>query len=114
MLSIIALLSGAVCPPALADVARSEAILADRTICWWSGWDSEQYLRDHTYVYSYHVSNWYTHQVVIRGVWALERDGTVTLTMEDGVKLTRKYDVNGNRVVELTGTLSGGAEGYFC
>ena len=100
--------------PASAEIVRTEAALSGRTICWWSGWDSEQFRPDHTYVYSYHVHVWNTHQFVIRGAWAIERDGTVTLTLEGAGVILRRYDVNGDHVVELTGSLYGGVDGYFC
>ena len=73
-----------------------------------------QFRPDHTYVYSYHVHVWNTHQFVIRGAWAIERDGTVTLTLEGAGVILRRYDVNGDHVVELTGSLYGGVDGYFC
>jgi hypothetical protein len=115
-LAIAALAAAATGPPDLAvgEIVRSETTLANRTICWWSGQDSEQYLGDHTYVYSYHVHVWTPYQYVVRGRWSIGRDGVVTLTMEGGAVQTRKYDIRGDHVVELTGTLDGGAEGYFC
>ena len=113
-IAVVAMLTGLWARPAIAEIARSDAAIAGRTICWWSGWDSEQYGRDHSYVYSYHVHLYDAHQYVIRGAWSLGPDGTITLTMEGGGVLARKYDVNGDHVVELTGTLNGGQEGYFC
>lgn len=112
--AVVALSCGAPTAPARAEIIRSDAALADKNFCWWSGWDSEQYGRDHSYVYSYHVHIWDTHQIVVHGTWTIGRDGTITLTMEAGGTLIRKYDVDGDRVIELTGTLSGGADGHPC
>ncbi len=112
----IAALAMAGCPlrPALAEIIRTDAALAGRTVGWDSGGDSEQFGREHNYSYSYHVQVWTTNQYVAHGRWSVSADGTVTLNMEGGAIVIRKYDVRGDRVVELTGSLNGGENGYFC
>jgi hypothetical protein len=114
VIAATAMAAGASASPAGAEIIKSEAALAGKNFCWWSGWDSEQYGRDHTYVYSYHVQIWFPQQYVVRGTWSIGRDGTVTLKMEAGGTLVRRYDIDGDHVTELTGTLSGGSDGHDC
>ena len=108
--------SSAFAAPARAEIINTDAALAGRTFCWSLGWDSEQYGRDHSYVYSYHMTYWNQGQLVLHGSWTISRDGTVTLKIDGGGTLTRRYDINGEHVFELNGTLvhSGGAEGHLC
>ena len=106
--------AGAPATPARAEIITTDAGLAGKNFCWWSGWDSEQYGRDHSYIYSYHISPNTDVQRVIHGAWTIARDGTVTLKIDGGGTLTRRYDVNGEHVYELTGTLGGGGDGHVC
>jgi hypothetical protein len=104
--------SSALAWPARADIIVSDAALAGKNFCWFTGWDSEQYGRDHSYVYSYHAN--FDVQFVIRGVWTIARDGAVTLKIDGGGTLVRRYEINGEHVKELTGSLGGGSDGHVC
>jgi hypothetical protein len=106
--------SSAIVPPARAELIRSDAALAGKNFCWSSGSAFEQYGRDHSYVYSAPVSIEYAVQSVVHGTWSIGRDGVVTLKIEGGWTLYRRYDVNGDHVAELSGSLGGGAEGHVC
>ena len=98
-----------------AEVVRNDASLLGRRICWFSGLDSEQYNRDHSYVYTFHTRLWdQMRQYVVRGTWALFPDGSIVLTMDGGGSSVRRYEVSGDRVSEVTGSLDGGHDGYFC
>jgi len=112
--AIFAWLRASLPRPAIAEIIHSDGRLSGRKMCWWSQFDSEQYHRDHTYVYTYHVHIWIISQYVVRGVWSVAPDGVVTVKLDGGGAMVRKYEVNGDRLVELTGTLDGGREGYFC
>jgi hypothetical protein len=113
--ALLILLFSAPLSASRAEVMRSDASLSGRRICWFSGLDSEQYNRDHSYVYSYHTRLWdQMRQYVVRGAWSFAPDGSVVLTMDGGGSWIRKYEVNGDRVSELTGSLDGGHDGYFC
>lgn len=100
--------------PASAKILRPESAIVDKTICWWSGSDSEQYHRDHSYIYAYHYHDWPAIQWVVRGIWSMGSDGAITLKLEGGTVMVRQYDVMGDRIDELTGSLNGGRDGYFC
>jgi hypothetical protein len=105
--------AAAAATPALAEIITTDAGLAGKNFCWASGLDSEQYGRDHSYIYSYHMwSN--SIQYVIHGAWTVGRDGVVTLKIEGGATLVRRYEIDGERVNELTGSLAGGADGHVC
>ena len=115
--SMIAALASFVtlCPaPASAKILRAESAIADKTICWWSGMDSEQYHRDHSYIYAYHYHDWPAIQWVVRGTWSMGPNGAITLNLEGGTVTVRQYDVVGERIDELTGSVNGGRDGYFC
>jgi hypothetical protein len=105
---VAAIFCSAVARPAFAEIVRTDAELAGKNFCWALGADSEQYGRDHSYVYSYVFS--YSVQIVLHGVWSI-RDGVVTLKLDGGVTATRRYDIDGEHVTELTGSLMGSAAG---
>ncbi len=98
--------------PVRAEFISNESALACSNFFWFSGLDSEQYGRDHSYVYSYHSN--FNIQFVIRGAWTIGRDGAVTLKIDGGGTLVRRCDVNGEHVKELTGSLGGGSDGHLC
>jgi hypothetical protein len=100
--------------PAQAEIVRTEAELAGKNFCWSSGRDSEQYGRDSSYVYSFHSLTNVNIQFVIHGAWSIARDGTVTLKIDGGGTLIRRYDIDGDRVNELTGTIDSSGGGHVC
>jgi hypothetical protein len=112
VMAAIGLASSALSPYANAEIVKSDAVLAGKNFCWSQGADSEQYGRDHTYVYSYLFSP--NVQIVLHGVWTISRDGAVTLKIDGGVTLIRRYDIDGEHVVELTGSLGSGSDGHVC
>ena len=111
-ITAVGMACSALAPPACADIIRTDAALAGKNFCWLLGRDSEQYGRDHSYAYSFVAS--YSVQVVIHGTWTVSHDGLVTLKIDGGGTLVRRYDVNGEHVVELTGSVGGGDNGHVC
>lgn len=114
MAAAVSIASGAFATPARAEIVKTDAGLAGRNFCWLSGWDSEQYGRDHSYIYSYHMHDFNQGQIVIHGTWTISRDGTVTLDIDGGGTLVRRYEIIDDHVNELTGTLRGAADGHVC
>jgi hypothetical protein len=99
--------------PASAEIIKTEAELAGKNFCWSSGYDSEQYGRDYSYAYSFHSLANVNIQFVIHGAWSIARDGTVTLKIDGGGTLIRRYDIDGDRVNEVTGSLGSLRGGGF-
>jgi hypothetical protein len=90
---------------AFAEIIKTDAGLAGQKFCWSQGWDQEIYGSDHTYVYYYRpATGQWDKQSSEKGTWSISKDGTVTLKLDTGAK-TRRYDINGNQVKELTHSL---------
>jgi len=102
--------------PASAEIIKTDAGLAGQKFCWSQGWDQEIYGRDHTYVHYYRpATGQWDKQSSEKGTWSISKDGTVTLKLDTGTQ-TRRYDVNGNQVKELTNAVQNwsGQSGKRC
>ncbi len=100
----------------VASIINSDAGLAGKRFCWSEGADQEHYGADHTYVhYSRPTSGQWDKQQSEKGTWSISKDGTVTLKLDTGTQ-SRRYDLSGSQVKELTGSLPnfGGAPGKRC
>jgi hypothetical protein len=63
------------------------------------------YGRDHTYVHTFRPSfQQYDKMLSEKGTWAISKDGTITLKLDTGTQ-TRRYDINGGQINELTNSL---------
>ena len=114
MIAAAGMAASARATPACAEIVRTEAELAGKNFCWSSGRDSEQYAADYSYAYSFHSSMNVNIQFVIHGTWSIARDGAVTLKIDGGGTLIRRYEIEGDRVNELTGTLNVSRGGHIC
>ena len=100
--------------PASAKIITTDAELAGSSFCWYT--EQEKYGRDHTYIHYYRpYSGQWDNQLSEKGTWAISKDGTVTVRLDGGAK-TRRYDVNGGRVKELTNSIINvnGEDGKRC
>jgi hypothetical protein len=113
-IAAVGVAAGVFATPAHAEIIKTDAALAGKNFCWSSGWDAEQFGHDHSYTYSLHLNYFTQGQFVLHGTWAINRDGVVTLNIDGGGILVRRYEVNGEYVRELTGTLFGGSAGHVC
>jgi hypothetical protein len=99
-------LSAVTLAQASAGIINTDAGLAGQKFCWSQGWDQETYGRDRTYSYYYRPSSGqWDKQLSDKGTWTISKDGTVTLKLVSGGTQTRRYDINGNQVKELTKSL---------
>ena len=99
---------------ASAEIIKTDAGLAGASFCWFA--DQEKYGRDHTYVhYMRPASGQWDKQLSEKGTWAISKDGTVTLQLDSGTQ-TRRYDVTGRQVKELTNAIqnTNGEAGKRC
>jgi hypothetical protein len=88
-----------------AEIIKTDAGLAGQKFCWSQGFDTEIYGRDHTYVHTYRPSfQQYDKLLSEKGTWAISKDGTITLKLDTGTQ-TRRYDINGGQINELTNSL---------
>jgi hypothetical protein len=77
--------------------------LAGKRFCWLD--DQEKFGADHSYVFYWRPGGGgFDKQYEDKGTWAISKDGTVTLKLSGGTQ-TRRYDIDGGRVKELTGSL---------
>jgi hypothetical protein len=89
--------------PVSAAIITTDAGLAGKIFCWRD--DQEKFGADHSYFFYWHPGGGaFDKQNVDKGAWAISRDGTVTLKLSGGTQI-RRYDINGDRVKELTGAL---------
>jgi hypothetical protein len=90
---------------ASAEIIKTDAGLAGQKFCWSQGFDTEIYGRDHNYVHTFRPSfQQYDKMLSEKGTWAISKDGTVTLKLDTGTQ-TRRYDINGGQINELTNSL---------
>jgi hypothetical protein len=90
---------------ASAEIIKTDAGLAGQKFCWSQGFDTEIYGRDYNYVHTFRPSfQQYDKMLSEKGTWAISKDGTVTLKLDTGTQ-TRRYDINGGQINELTNSL---------
>ena len=89
--------------PVSAAIITTDAGLAGKTFCWLD--DQEKFGADHSYVFYWHPGGGgFDKQYEDKGTWAISKDGTIILKL-NGATQTRRYDINGGSVKELTGGL---------
>ena len=100
--------------PVFAEIIKTDAGLAGKTFCWSGGADNEIYNRDHTYIYNKEDVGQKIYTTT--GTWTIGKDGTVTIKVAGGSTWLRRYDIDGDHIKELTGSLLswGGAPGKRC
>ena len=115
LITALGIASGAFANPASAEIIKTDAGLAGKEFCWSGGADNETYNRDHTYIYNVTA----TGQKIetYKGTWTISKDGTITLKLDGGTTALRRYDIDGDHVKELTGSVAsygGGGGGKVC